>query len=439
MLKSGQLIELIIQNLNIFREELKSNSKLGLLNQNIHSENFIGKILNIIYDLNLQSLNDNNSNFPGLDLGDEQDQGIAFQITSDRKSDKVNETLRTCIDNKHYLRFKAIKIFILSNKQKIYSIKHNTLPHFSFDPRKDILDFDSLFLEIKKLSNSKLQKIKDLILDELPEILEKEAKKDTCLDDLPELKLELSNTFCIDLTDEEIEVYLMEVFHLLEVNDGPFQKIKINQETFFKSRLNKLSKLNKSISDKKEIVEIKIILKEFEKLKEVLDLKIKMFFYTDKYPISKSFPDLVICIKEIIEKLSFPFFLIEETSYNNYFQLNQPVKAEKFNGSIKFDIFKNHKSGNQLGCSIWLTKEEVIQLKNNQSYFDTICDEDFFKTYIRMFSFEAMNFELETLVKKVIPSFIDRLYDFKNDHYKFIEKDDYSSWTDLTNYNVGLG
>lgn len=439
MLKSGQLIEKIIQNLNIFREELRSSARLGLLNQNVHSENFIGKILNIIFDLNLQSLNDKKSNFPGLDLGDEENKGIAFQITSERNSNKINETLLTCIKEKYYLRFKTIKIFILSNKQKSYSIKQNIFPHFSFNPQNDILDFDSLFLEIKNLSILKLKQIDTLILEEIPSILSRVQKKDTDLDDFPELRLDLSHNFRIDLTDEEIEVYLMEVFYLLGKNENTFQNIKINQEYFFESRLRDLKKQNKSVTQKKEIVEINLILNEFNKLKNELELKVKMLYHTDKYPISKSFSKLAICIKEIIEKLSFPFFLIEETTYNNYFNLNRPIKAEKFNGSIKFEIFKSHISGNQIGCSIWLSKEEVIKLKNNQIYFNTLSEDDFFKTYIRIFSFEAMHFEIETLIKKVIPSFIDAIYDYKNAHYKFIQQDDYSTWTNLTNYTVGLG
>jgi hypothetical protein len=42
--------------------------------------------------LSLVNLNENRSNAPGLDLGDEAN-GIAFQVTAERTSAKVNETL----------------------------------------------------------------------------------------------------------------------------------------------------------------------------------------------------------------------------------------------------------------------------------------------------------------------------------------------------------
>lgn len=439
MLKSGQLIELIIQNLNIFREELKSNAKLGLLNQNVHSENFVAKILNVIYDINLKNLNDKKSNFPGLDLGDEQNQGIAFQITTEKKSSKINETLFTCINQKHYLKFKTIKILIISNKQKNYNIKHKTHPHFSFDPERNILDFDSLFHEIKNLNNDKLQLIYTIVSEELPTVLTKVEKNDFHVGDLPELILDLSSVFRIDLTDEEIEIYLMGLFHLLDTNASAFQKIKINQESFFESRLRDLNKPNKSTLDKKEIVKIKIILNEFKKLKDELDLKMKIFYFTDRFPNTYNYSHLIICLKEIVEKLSFPFFLIEQTAYNEYFELKRPVKADKFKGGIKFDIFKNHESGKQICFSVWLTREEVIEIKKSQSFFNSINVEEFFSSYLYLFTFEALHFNSDTLVKKVIPSFVDSMYFFKNEHQNFIEKDDFSTWTDLTNYNVGLG
>lgn len=56
-----------------------------------------------------------------------------------------------------------------------------------------------------------------------------------------------------------------------------------------------------------------------------------------------------------------------------------------------------------------------------------------------LFSFDAMKFKTDTLSFKVIPSFIDKFYSFKNEPFNFLDKNDYSTWTDLTNYEVGLG
>ncbi|HLA54569.1 MAG TPA: SMEK domain-containing protein [Flavobacterium sp.] len=119
MINSGKQLEEIISMLNNFRSEVQALSALGLLNINKHSENFIKRILNLIYELELESLNDGKSNYPGIDLGD-KGESIAFQITATKKSEKIDDTLKTCLKFKHYDTFTTIKTFILTSKQKTY-------------------------------------------------------------------------------------------------------------------------------------------------------------------------------------------------------------------------------------------------------------------------------------------------------------------------------
>lgn len=366
MTKSGFLIEEIVQNLNAFRQEIKSTAKLGLLNQNIHAENFIKDLLNITYKLNLKSLNDSSSNFPGLDLGDEGDQSIAFQITSRKDSKKINETLSTCIDKELYTKYKTIKFFILSEKQKSYKGLLDTTPHFKFNSAKDILDFDDLFIKIKGLKLQNLEEISDLVSNELPKFIYQKNNIEIP-NDYPTLRLSVTDFFKINLSDEELEVFLMELDHFFETQMEGEVLIHIDQENSLSSRLNELKSCPTTVSIKRELIEIKIILEQFSKLKAEIQTKLKMLHYIDKYPISKAYGDLVNTVREIIEKLSFPHYLLEETTYLNYFPLNKAEQALKFQGDIKFDVYKNHKSGNQLGCSVWLSKEEVIEIKNRTS------------------------------------------------------------------------
>ena len=53
MINSGKYINYIIENLNVIRQEIISKNKLGLTDENIIVENFIGHILNLIYGYNL--------------------------------------------------------------------------------------------------------------------------------------------------------------------------------------------------------------------------------------------------------------------------------------------------------------------------------------------------------------------------------------------------
>jgi len=437
MLKSSILIENIIQNLNYFRIELQSNSKLGLNNQHVHSENFLKNILNIVFDWNLESLNNGKPNFPGLDLGDPSN-SVAFQITGDNSSKKINKTLDSIIKEKHYLIYNKFQFFILSKKQKKYSLTSNYKNYFQFDENSDILDFDFLFQKIKNLDINKLEDLDDLISKEFP-YLELHSKK-LSNNDISQLTLKIEDQFKIDFDDEEIEIYLMEVFQELKNKNLNFHNIVIVEEKYFIEKLEELKSSEKTIAVRKEIVEVKKILDKMSELKYEINEKLKIFYYTHKYPITDDYKKLVFSFREIIENLTYPSLLVEETDFLLYFRKPHKIEAAKFNGNYKFDIYKDYrKLGKRLGCSIWLAKEELLEIKNRLWGFRNLKDEDFFNNYIYMFQFDEMDFNEETITRKVIPSFVDRFYNYRTENYNYIENDDYETWVDLTNYVVGLG
>ncbi|MBO0957366.1 SMEK domain-containing protein [Citrobacter freundii] len=92
MITRGYFIGQIIDELTSITDKIKNRAKLGLTDIHIHLEDFYRDILNITLDLNLINLNQERQNSPGLDLGDVAKE-IAFQITGDKSSAKVNETL----------------------------------------------------------------------------------------------------------------------------------------------------------------------------------------------------------------------------------------------------------------------------------------------------------------------------------------------------------
>ena len=166
MTESGKYTDRIVENLSVLRQEIASKGKLGFTDLNKQCENLVKGILNIVYDYNLKNLNEGTTNFPGLDLGDKGKK--AFQVTSIKTSDKVDDALATCLKYEHYKTFDSINVFILSSKQNSYALKTVTEPHFIFDEKLNILDFDDV---TKKLSNLDLEKLKKLSIfleDELP-------------------------------------------------------------------------------------------------------------------------------------------------------------------------------------------------------------------------------------------------------------------------------
>lgn len=436
MLKSGKLIENIIQNLTIFKIEIQSNSKLGLNNQHIHAENFLKNILNIIFDWKLESLNSGTSNFPGLDLGDSEN-SVAFQITGDNSSHKINKTLDSVKKEKHYLKYKKIYVFVLSKKQKKYTLAQGNKTEFQFDEKTDIIDFDFLFQKIKDLDIAKLEKLDNLISKEFPYLNQYSKQSEDSY--LAQLTVKIEDHFKIDLDDDEIEIYLMEVFQELKNKNLNFHNIVVVEENYFIEKIEELRSYERTIAVRKEIVEIKKILDQISELKHEINEKLKIFYYTHKYPITDDYKKLTLAFREIVENLTYPSLLIEETDFLVYFRKPTKVEAAKFKGGLKFDIYKDHQTGKRLGCSIWLTKQEILDIKSKLWGFRNLKEDDFFNNYLLMFQFEEMDFSEQIITTKVIPSFVDRFFDYRTENYNYIQNEDYESWVDLTNYLVGLG
>jgi hypothetical protein len=168
---TGKYFEGIIEMLNYYRSEAQTFSALGLSNITKHSENFLKRILNLIYNYELENLNKGKSNYPGLDLGD-TGEGIAFQITATKKSEKIDDTLATCIKYKHYEIFKRINVFILTSKQSSYTVKTVTEPYLSFSSEKNIMDFNDLFKEIEHLDPARMKAMYEYIKTELLPVIE---------------------------------------------------------------------------------------------------------------------------------------------------------------------------------------------------------------------------------------------------------------------------
>ncbi len=181
MIKAGKHLEEIIEMLIRLQAEIQISNTLGLTNISKHSENFVRTLLNLVYEYDLENLNKDNSNFPGLDLGD-IDEKIAYQITATKKSEKIDDTLSTCIKFEHYKIFDKIKIFTLTKKQRSYSLKTETEPKFYFDTNVDIVDFNMIIKEIENLPQFKIEKIYKFVKNELASTIESINKNENYVD-----------------------------------------------------------------------------------------------------------------------------------------------------------------------------------------------------------------------------------------------------------------
>ena len=71
------------------------------------------EVLNRIYGWKLENLNHVEKNFPGIDLGD-WERGIGVQVTVEKTSSKINNTIAKIVKNEVYNKFPHLKILILA-------------------------------------------------------------------------------------------------------------------------------------------------------------------------------------------------------------------------------------------------------------------------------------------------------------------------------------
>jgi len=179
-MKQAQLISKISDLLVQFSNEVSDKAKLKLTDINIISEDILVPILSITYDTDLINLNEEKSNFPGIDLATKdhityggKTKKIAFQITSTNNITKIKDTLTGYAKGKFYEKFDEIYIYNLVEKQKsfqassIKEIEKIIDGKFKFDLGKNIIDRTDIEKKIKALSPiSKIEAIHKLLEDQ---------------------------------------------------------------------------------------------------------------------------------------------------------------------------------------------------------------------------------------------------------------------------------
>ncbi len=138
---------------------------LDLYDINVISEDFFVELFQEVYDYrDLKNLNSESANYPGIDLGDES-AGVAVQITTNKRGQKVKETLQKFVANEDYERFPRLIIYIIDKKQASYSDAGWEAiigDRFEFDPQEDIRDHGDLLRNINALRLEKIQRVEEI-------------------------------------------------------------------------------------------------------------------------------------------------------------------------------------------------------------------------------------------------------------------------------------
>lgn len=166
MITRGHLIGEIVDGLTTISHQVSTRCKLGLTDLNRYLEDFFKDYLNEVMSLSLANLNDQRSNAPGLDLGDDV-KSIAFQVTSSKSSDKINKTLKTVSERK--LEFQKIVVLIIGTKQSSYTLDEPLCNELNFS-EDNIWDIDELCRKTISLPLDRLQTLYDLIRRDLTRV-----------------------------------------------------------------------------------------------------------------------------------------------------------------------------------------------------------------------------------------------------------------------------
>ena len=86
------MLKRIEKYLSTVKLDIQYDNAAGLFDINKHCENFYCGLLNLIYGYQLKNANIEKKNFDSVDLIDDIS-GVYFQVTSNRKSEKIKDTI----------------------------------------------------------------------------------------------------------------------------------------------------------------------------------------------------------------------------------------------------------------------------------------------------------------------------------------------------------
>ncbi len=168
LLRRENLIKEISDALALLELSTRNKGLIRLYDQNIISEYFVAKMLNIVFKYDLINLNTINRTYAAIDLGDSQ-RKICFQVTYTSKKylrSKIEKTIIKFIDNNLYHEYDTLKFLFLGPKQKNYSKVFDTKGLFKFNPKDHILNLEDIIYKLNSLETHDLVKLYDLIKDE---------------------------------------------------------------------------------------------------------------------------------------------------------------------------------------------------------------------------------------------------------------------------------
>ncbi len=165
----AEALEKIGKALALLTHQTRAENLAGFVSKNRLVEDLLLPVFQIVLNApRLRNLNQENVNFPYVDLADDRSR-LAIQVTTERSAAKVTETLGHFISHGYQKRFKRLVFFILTASKPTFSVSSKKKwqrickRRLRFDPKADIITTLDLFPLIAHLTHSKVLALHDVI------------------------------------------------------------------------------------------------------------------------------------------------------------------------------------------------------------------------------------------------------------------------------------
>jgi hypothetical protein len=163
--KRTEALTAIADALGAIKSSCEHRGLLHLFDNHTVAQHFFCRLLNAAYDLDLVELDNLEENFPAVDLGDMKKR-IAYQITTQKASEKVTKTLKTFYQHNLDAQFDTLKILVIGDRQKTYDAVE--IPdNLKFSTADDIIDIAGLLKHIRTLDTAHLEALQRILAEEV--------------------------------------------------------------------------------------------------------------------------------------------------------------------------------------------------------------------------------------------------------------------------------
>lgn len=258
MLLRQNLINDVRLGLAVLQGYIRPGGPLNLTDINIHAEDFVGEVLNLLYDWKLANTNTVKSNYPCIDLLD-KDQKRGVQVTTEQGAEKVNSTY-SCCTKKLIGNITELYVFSLIPKQGSYALK-NIGGTIVFN-KNNIWDFDDVLKKINASPDKKILDVHSYIVSQMPAVFANSRSK------MQALRREIAS--CLNILNREVLKAPERFEHPIKMFDA-IKEIRIELQKIGASRIASAT-----------------VAAEFEKITE--ELRQCCYKIMDEFPYFADFP-----------------------------------------------------------------------------------------------------------------------------------------------------